>query len=101
MIHINNDIWTIDSELTLKTVASIHKKYNKNLKNISKVWSIDFKNCNKVDSSGLALIIEYIKYAQNNSIELKLDNIDTKILSLANVHGAKDILEQFIDKHNN
>lgn len=96
MIKINNDTWTIDSELTLKTVASIYKKYNKNLKNVSNTWIIDFSYCNKTDSSGLALIIEYIKYAQKNSIKLKLKNINTKILSLAKVHGAKDILGKFI-----
>ncbi|MED7787646.1 STAS domain-containing protein [Francisella sp. 19X1-34] len=96
MIQINNHTWTIDSELTLKTVALIYKNFNKSLKSISNAWIIDFKGCKKTDSSGLALIIEYIKYAQNNSIELKLKNVDPKILSLAKVHGAKDILEQFI-----
>ncbi|MED7818767.1 MULTISPECIES: STAS domain-containing protein [unclassified Francisella] len=98
MIQINNNIWTIDSELTLKTVASIYKKFKKRLKEISNTWTIDFSNCNKVDSSGLALIIEYIKHAKRSSIKLELKNIDSKILSLAKVHGAKDILEQFINK---
>ncbi|QIW09461.1 STAS domain-containing protein [Francisella sp. LA112445] len=96
MIQIDNHTWTINSELTLKTVALIYKKYNKNLSDISSTWIIDFKDCNKADSSGLALIIEYIKHAQNNSIELKLENVDPKILSLAKVHGAKNILEKFI-----
>ncbi len=100
MIKINNHTWTIDSELTLKTVASISKKFNKNIRSISNTWTIDFSYCCKIDSSGLALIIEYIKYAQKNSIELKLKNIDIKILSLAKVHGAKDILEKFISKNN-
>ncbi|ASG67325.1 hypothetical protein fh0823_26270 [Francisella halioticida] len=98
MIKINNNFWAIDSDLTLKTVASIYKKFNKSLNDISNTWIIDFSNCNKIDSSGLALIIEYIKHAQKNSIKLKLKNIDTKTLSLAKIHGAKDILEQFISK---
>ncbi|WP_150466765.1 lipid asymmetry maintenance protein MlaB [Francisella sp. SYW-9] len=99
MIQIENHTWTIDSELTLKTVALIYKDFNKNLKNISSTWIVDFKNCHKVDSGGLALIIEYIKHAQNNSIKLELANVNPKILSLAKVHGAKDILEQFINQH--
>ena len=98
MIKINNDSWTIDSDLTFKTVASIYKKFNKSLKDISNTWTIDFSNCNKIDSSGLALIIEYIKHAKKNSIKLNLKNIDTKILSLAKIYGVKDILEQFINK---
>jgi phospholipid transport system transporter-binding protein len=96
MIAINNNTWSIETELTLKTVPGVYKKYSKNLTNVSNIWNIDFKSCPKLDSSGLSLIIEYIKYAENKKITLKLHNIDSKTLSLAKVHGIKNILEQFI-----
>ncbi|MFV9931347.1 MAG: lipid asymmetry maintenance protein MlaB [Francisella endosymbiont of Hyalomma asiaticum] len=97
MITVDNNKWTIETELTLKTVADIYRHFRKNLKKIDKTWIIDFAKCNRIDSAGLSLIIEYIKYAQKNNIQIIFKNIDQKTLSLAKVHGAKTILEEYIN----
>ncbi|MEY8766568.1 MULTISPECIES: STAS domain-containing protein [Francisella] len=96
MIAINNNKWIIESELTLKTVSQLYKTYKKDLTKLDIIWIIDFSPCTKIDSSGLSLIIEYIKYAKRNSIQLKLENIDQKTFSLAKVHGADTILEEYL-----
>lgn len=67
------------------------------LKKLDKTWIIDFAKCDRIDSAGLSLIIEYIKYAQKNNIQIIFKNIDQKTLALAKVHGAKTILEEYID----
>ncbi|MBK2142357.1 STAS domain-containing protein [Francisella tularensis] len=97
MITVTNHKWTIETELTLKTVANIYRNFRKNLKKIDKTWIIDFARCDRIDSEGLSLIIEYIKYAQKNNIQIVFKNIDQKTLSLAKVHGAKTILEEYIN----
>ncbi|APC92182.1 MULTISPECIES: STAS domain-containing protein [Francisella] len=97
MITVDNNIWTIATELTFKTVAKIYKKSRKNLKKLDKTWIINFAKCNRIDSAGLSLMIEYIKYAQKNNIQIIFKNIDQKTLSLAKVHGAKAILEEYIN----
>ncbi|GAB4224087.1 MAG: STAS domain-containing protein [Francisella sp.] len=97
MINISNDTWIIDYELTLKTVGVLYKFFKNNCKKIDKIWIVDFAKASKIDSAGLSLIIEYIKYAKRHNIELKLKNIDQKTISLANVHGLKNILEEYIN----
>lgn len=97
MITVDNNIWTIATELTFKTVAKIYKKSRKNLKKLDKTWIINFAKCNRIYSAGLSLMIEYIKYAQKNNIQIVFKNIDQKTLSLAKVHGAKTILEEYIN----
>ncbi|XSZ47242.1 STAS domain-containing protein [Francisella noatunensis] len=96
MITINNNKWVIESELTLKTVSQLYKTYKKELSKLGNIWIIDFSKCKKIDSSGLSLIIEYIKCAKKDNIQLKLENIDQKTLSLAKVHGENTILEEYI-----
>ena len=97
MITIANNKWTIETELTLKSVDQAYRYFRKNLKKIDKTWIIDFAKSDKIDSAGLSLIIEYIKYAQKNNIQIIFKNISQKTLSLANVHGAKTILEEYIN----
>lgn len=58
MITVDNNIWTIATELTFKTVAKIYKKSRKNLKKLDKTWIINFAKCNRIDSAGLSLMIE-------------------------------------------
>ncbi|AIT09371.1 hypothetical protein LO80_04915 [Candidatus Francisella endociliophora] len=96
MIEIHQDTWTIKSELTFETVPLIYKKFKKNLTNITKYWKINFENCNKIDSAGLSLIVQYIKHAQSHNIKLELDSISKSAISLAKVHGAESILKKYI-----
>lgn len=78
MITVTNHKWTIETELTLKTVANIYRNFRKNLKKIDKTWIIDFARCDRIDSAGLSLIIEYIKYAQKIIYKLYLKILTKK-----------------------
>ncbi|APC96215.1 STAS domain-containing protein [Francisella frigiditurris] len=97
MINIINDVWHIETNLTLDTVALINKKYKKALLRLKKDWTIDFEKSKDIDCSGLSLIIEYIKYAKNHNINLRLEKLNSKALSLAEVHGIDDIIKEFIN----
>ncbi|QIV93990.1 STAS domain-containing protein [Allofrancisella frigidaquae] len=95
MIKITDNIWSIYTDLIMVNVPSVVKKYVKHLEKLKGTWIIDFSNCNKIDSAGLALIIEYIKYAKNRGIELQLKNLSKDTISLSKVYGIKSILEQY------
>lgn len=56
------------------------------LKSKSKI-SIDLTQINKVDSAGLALLIEWKKYSKLNHTELSLINIPKKLGILARLGG--------------
>ena len=96
MVTIDNNGWTFESDLTTANVQKIFKDCAKHLTNISDTWSIDFRKCKKIDISGIALIIEYIKYSTQHKINLELRNINTNTLLLAKVHGVEDILNKLI-----
>ncbi|AJC48276.1 STAS domain-containing protein [Allofrancisella guangzhouensis] len=96
MIKITDNVWTIGADLTIVNVPIVVKRYAKDLGNLKESWVVDFSNCNKIDSAGLAFIIEYIKYAKNNDIKLQLKNLGIDAISLAKVHGVRSILEQYI-----
>lgn len=97
MIIIINNTWHVETNLTLDIVAQINKKYKKALFQLEKDWTIDFEKSKDIDCSGLSLIIEYIKYAKNHNINLKLEKLNSKALSLAEVHGINSIIKEFIN----
>jgi phospholipid transport system transporter-binding protein len=54
---------------------------------------LDFSDVTKTDSAGLALIVEWIKYARRRRIILVFENIPGQLLTLAKLSGFEQILE--------
>lgn len=52
---------------------------------------LDLSQVTIADSAGLALIIEWIKYARNHQIELKFNNIPAQLITLAKLSGLDQI----------
>ena len=50
---------------------------------------IDLDQVRNTDSGGLALLIEWIKHARNNRVELKFRNIPEQLLTLAKLSGLE------------
>lgn len=78
------------------TFTSISKQLSHLLKvlNGSKHIMIDLSQVNSVDSSALALLIEWKKLARSNRIQLGLKNIPEQLLMLAELSGF-DLNEHF------
>lgn len=53
---------------------------------------LDFKDVNKTDSAGLALIVEWIKYAQQRQIPLLFENIPGQLFTIAQLSGFEKLL---------
>jgi len=96
MIKITDHSWVIESDMTITTTQQLSKSYSKFLTELSDTWIIDLSNCARIDTSGIALLLEYIKYANSNNIYLELRGLGTRTLLLAKVHGTKDILSKHI-----
>ena len=95
MIEVKNNIWVMPSHLDASTVPAIAKKYSKQVLSHNQCI-LDFSKYHKVDSAGLAMIIEFIKQAKNKSIDLQLCDLSDDTISLAKAHGVKDIITQYI-----
>ena len=71
------------------TFIAIDKKVSHSfafLKGAKRV-AIDLGSITAADSAGLALLIEWIKYARHERIQLSLNNIPSQILGLAKLSG--------------
>ena len=97
MIEIDNNTYTMPSHLDASTVSTILKKYTKHALPNS-AWMLDFSKCIKVNSAGLAMIIELIKHAKKNDIDLELNNLSNDTISLAKVNGVEEIISKHITK---
>lgn len=53
---------------------------------------LDLKQVTNFDSAGLALLIEWIKFAQNRNIKLLFDNIPDQLMAIARLSGFEQAL---------
>ncbi|WP_341327562.1 STAS domain-containing protein [Methylotuvimicrobium sp. KM2] len=81
-------IFSVAGDLTF---VSIDKKTVESLAFLKSAPSvtIDLAQVTNTDSGGLALLIEWIKFARDNRIELKFRNIPEQLLTLAKLSGLE------------
>lgn len=79
-------VFSVSGELTF---ASINKDTIKSFAFLKKANPVvlDFGQITNTDSAGLALVIEWLKYAYQNHIEVKLHNLPKQLLTLAKLSG--------------
>jgi len=91
---------SIDSEgravlggaLTLDTVAGIYQQAELAASRGRRLASLDLGGVSRVDSSGLALVLEWQSAARKAGHSLDIDNAPDNLLSLARLCEAADLL---------
>lgn len=78
--------FAIDGDLTFATIDKQTLKSFSFLK-VAKEVTIDLARVSCTDSAGLALMIEWIKYARHNRTQLSFKNIPEQLLNLAKLSG--------------
>ncbi|BCG63077.1 MAG: phospholipid transport system transporter-binding protein [Methyloprofundus sp.] len=84
IIAISNANYQIKGELSFHTINKLTLKALKLHKNTAAI-SIDLQKISKIDSAGLALLIEWIKFAGAQQTELQFTNIPSQLTALANL----------------
>jgi len=81
-------IFSVAGDLTF---VSIDKKTVESLAFLKSAHSvtIDLAQVTNTDSGGLALLIEWVKFARGNRVELKFRNIPEQLLTLAKLSGLE------------
>ena len=82
----------ITGPLTLDTVSSVFTQAEDAANDGNTVSDLDLKNVSHVDSSGLALLLEWQSIASRNQYQLQIRNAPEDLLSLANLCEAGDLL---------
>jgi phospholipid transport system transporter-binding protein len=92
----SNGIVTLEGDLTF---ATIHKKTVQliDFKKAQQELVIDFSQVNQSDSAGLALLIEWLKVAQQLNKTCKFSDLPEQLLTLAKLSGF-EIERYFVGK---
>jgi len=86
IIKQGNGHFVIDGDLTFATIDQQTLKSFSFLKTAKEI-TIDLGNVSCTDSAGLALMIEWIKYARHNRTHTTFKNIPEQLLNLAKLSG--------------
>ena len=84
---------SVSGELTLDTVADVFRQAEDSARRGQQPLEVDLAGVTRVDSSGLALILEWQARANRNRQHLKLSNAPADLLSLAGLCEAAGLLQ--------
>ncbi len=90
MITRDGDKLQLSGPLTLQTVKEL---YDRGLQaNGSTSLVIDLSRVESVDSSGVSLLLSWLREAQRSNINVSFSNIPHNLMSLAKLYGVADML---------
>lgn len=95
-VMFENQTFFIQGKLEFSNVMDLYAM-NKDELEKSTQLAFDFSDVKSSDSSGLALIIEWIRYAKENNKPIVLKHVSEKLLSLAKVAGLESIILPLVD----
>jgi len=97
-VTLKPDHYIIKGDLTFSNINKTSVKIL-NLKQSGSTITVDLQQLGKIDSAGLALLIEWIKLSRIHKIELRFDNIPAQLTALAELSYLSEI-DLFTTKNN-
>ena len=92
-VRVGESGWLLSGELDFETVPAlllhrgVQMEAGKNL-------TIDLAEVTRVDSAGLALMIEWLRESERKNLDMTFTNVPEQLLSIARVCGLDEILFQ-------
>jgi phospholipid transport system transporter-binding protein len=90
-VALMNDQLQISGDLCFANVMSIYEQSLAYLKK-SNALAFDFSKVTSSDSSGLALVMEWIKFAKKNNKSIQISHLTEDLLSIAKSAGILTLL---------
>ncbi len=89
--------WALIGELIFTTVTQIYQQSLTYFQDSGSVpESIDLGRITRVDSAGLALIIEWIRLGRKHDINIRFQNIPAQMTPLAKLCGVDHLINQVV-----
>ncbi|MGB5261562.1 MAG: STAS domain-containing protein [Gammaproteobacteria bacterium] len=92
-ITVEGDRWVLSGELDFETVPSLLAHQGVHMKRGSNIH-VDLAKVTRVDSAGLALMIEWLRESERKGMAIQFDNVPGQLMSIARISGLEDILFQ-------
>lgn len=91
----SDHILCVQGDLDVYSVADAIKQGNKLIKSKRSIEVIDMCDVKKIDSAGLAFIIEIMKTAKKYKKNIQFKNIPARMRTVAEVYGLSQILPDY------
>ena len=82
--------FTLSGELTFDTAQELFDQAARIFSGKSRV-TVDLSDINRVDSAGLALLMEWLRVARREKVELEFRNLPAQMTSLIMVSGLQEL----------
>lgn len=92
-IRVGDAGWVLSGELDFDTVPALLQRRGVQMK-AGQNLTIDLSEVTRVDSAGLALMIEWLRESERKGLEMTFTHVPEQLLSIARVCGLEDILFQ-------
>ena len=91
MISREGDTLKVSGPLILTTVPGICKEVEKHIQEGATL--VDLAEITEVDSSAVALTLEWQRLAARNNITLRLSNLPEAMLNLSKLYGVSELVQ--------
>ncbi len=91
MIRRDADSLFLEGALTLGTVSGLAGAVQDHLRRGARV--VDFRGVSEVDSSAVALALEWLRQAEESNTGLRFANLPVAMQNLAKLYGVSELLQ--------
>ena len=86
-------VYAIEGELNMQTVPDVSKQLAELLGQLkSENLTFDLAAISRIDSAGVALLVELMQLARTDKVQLAFSNLPQQMKDIAGVSGLLDIL---------
>ena len=90
MILREGDALRVTGPLTMQTVPELSEAVEEHFR--AGANQIDFSDVTEVDSSAVALMLEWQRLAARSNISLRLRNLPVAMINLSNLYGVSELV---------
>src|SRR3990167_9976128 len=90
-ITLQEEKFVVSGDLNFSNIPVIYEKGLREFNHHQQLL-LDFSEVRSSNSAGLALIIEWLRYARKNNIKISFDNLPHQWLTIAKTSGIVEIL---------
>lgn len=87
--------YSISGSVDLTTAPDLMRQATVFFKNADKKINIDLSQVTRSNSAALALMLEMLKYARSNQIELHFEHLPETMLTIAKAYGIDGEIREF------
>jgi phospholipid transport system transporter-binding protein len=89
-------IWHLQGELSFQSVSHHYASLLAQRPQANE-WQIDLSAIHRIDSAGLAYLLDCIRYAESQALRLKLKGLPKEAKNLIQMHGLASILSAYLE----